>query len=82
MEQDPALEFVLLHIYYYIFISDFWAKGRRVYRSTNQVWLYGYMCPFCWCDAKKKKLNGSEKKGDKHFLDRRNICYSLEKLEI
>ena len=43
-EQEPALEFVLLHIYYYIFISDFWAKGRRVYRSTNQVWLYGYMC--------------------------------------
>ena len=36
-EQEPALEFILLHIYYYIFISDFWAKGLRVYRSTNQV---------------------------------------------
>ena len=36
-EQEPALEFVILHIYYYIFFSDFWAKGRRVYRTTNQV---------------------------------------------
>ena len=45
-EQEPALEFILLHIYYYIFISDFWAKGRRVYRSTNQVWSYGYMCSY------------------------------------
>ena len=42
-EQEPAVEFVLLHIYYYIFISDFWAKGRRVYRSTNEVLSYGYM---------------------------------------
>ena len=36
-EQEPVLEFVLLHIYHYIFISDFWAKGQRVYCSTNQV---------------------------------------------
>ena len=26
--EEPALEFVLLHIYYYIFSSDFWAKGE------------------------------------------------------
>ena len=43
-KQEPALEFVSLHIYYYLFISDFWAKGRRVYCSTNEVWSYGYMC--------------------------------------
>ena len=36
-EQEPALEFVLLHIYYNLFISDFWTKGQRVYCSTNQV---------------------------------------------
>ena len=36
-EQESALEFVLMHIYYYIFNSDFWAKGQRVYCSTNQV---------------------------------------------
>ena len=27
-EQEPALEFVLLHIYHYILISEFWAKVK------------------------------------------------------
>ena len=43
-EKVPALKFALLHIICHMPISDFWAKGQRVYCSTNQFLLYGYMC--------------------------------------
>ena len=36
-EQEPALEFVLLHICYYIFISNFWAMGQRVYCHNSMT---------------------------------------------
>ena len=42
-EQEPALEFVLLHIYYYIFISDFLGQGSKgvlLDQSSLIVWLY------------------------------------------
>ena len=44
MDQERALKFVFLHIISRWPISDFWAKGRRVYCSTNRIWLCRYIC--------------------------------------
>ena len=43
--QEPALEFVLLHIINRWHHIDFWAKVRMVYSLTHQHWSCGYMCP-------------------------------------
>ena len=37
-QPEPALGFVLSHIRSRWCISDFWTKGRRVYRSNHQFW--------------------------------------------